>query len=138
MPGVREVLPRITLPMAVWANTKTADEAQLRDLLRRAQILEFFSSVVTSVDAGFRKPQAEFFRFALGRWVFAKKEILFVGNQLNTDVAGAAGYGISTAWLSGAEFRSADETATLEDVKPTFILHGFEDVPDLLQQIQVD
>src|SRR5215472_14327072 len=94
MPGVREVLPRITRPMAVWANTRIMDEGKLRDLLQRAQILEFFSCVVTSVDAGFRKPHPEFFRFALARWAFAKEEILFVCNQLNTDVAGAGGYGI--------------------------------------------
>jgi beta-phosphoglucomutase-like phosphatase (HAD superfamily) len=56
MPGVRTVLPQINLPMAVWANTRLMAEAELRQKLQAAQLEQYFSSVITSVDAGFRKP----------------------------------------------------------------------------------
>lgn len=69
--------------MAVWANTQAADEMEVRRRLRDAQIETYFSSVITSVDAGFRKPAPEFFQFALAKWNFAKEGVLFVGNQLN-------------------------------------------------------
>ena len=135
MPGVRELLPQIALPMAVWGNTRTAAETEVRRLLRIAGIEQYFPSVVTSVDAGFRKPAAEFFQFALAQGNFERDGVLFICNQLNTDVLGAEAFGIRTAWLSGPEFRSKDETMTLEDVKPTFILSGFEELPSLLQEV---
>src|SRR5260221_6642041 len=124
MPGVRDVLPQIDLPMSVWANTRAMKEMELRQKLQEVQIHQYFSAVVTSVDAGFRKPAAEFFDFALGKWPCTQEEILFVCNQLNTDVLGAQRYGIQTAWLSAQEFRSADETMTLHEVTPTFVLRS--------------
>lgn len=135
MPGVRELLPQIGLPMAVWANTRAAAETEVRRLLQAAGIEQYFACVVTSVDAGFRKPAAEFFQFALAKGNFERDSVLFVCNQLNTDVLGAETFGIRTAWLSGPEFRSEDETMTLDDVKPTFILSGFEELPSLLQEV---
>ena len=137
MPGVRDVLPQIGVPMAVWANTRTAAETEVRRLLRITGIEQYFACVVTSVDAGFRKPAAEFFQFALTKGNFARDSVLFVCNQLNTDVLGAEAFGIRTAWLSGPEFRSEDETTTLDDVKPTFILSGLKELPWLLQEVSV-
>jgi FMN phosphatase YigB (HAD superfamily) len=137
MPGVREVLAQIALPMAVWANTRKAGQAAVREILRNVQIEQYFSNVVTSVDAGFRKPAPEFFEFALSQWLFAKEHILFVGNQLNTDVLGAEAYGIRTAWLSAPEFRSADETMTLDDVKPTFFLCTLTELTGLLADVSI-
>lgn len=60
MPEVLEVLPAISIPLAVWANTQTATGADLRRFLDRAGIGRFFSWVITSVDAGFRKPAPGF------------------------------------------------------------------------------
>src|SRR3989442_1621552 len=94
MPGVADVLPRLTLPLAVWANTRVAAEAAVRGWLDRAGLGPLFHWVVTSVDAGVRKPAPEFFQYALGRCGMTKADVLFVGNQLNTDIAGAASFGI--------------------------------------------
>jgi FMN phosphatase YigB (HAD superfamily) len=135
MPGVREVLTGICLPMAVWANTRAAREAEVRGILKAVEIEQYFSCVVTSCDAGFRKPAPEFFHFALSFWPFTKADVLFVGNQLNTDVLGAESFGIRTAWLSAPEFLSADETMTLDDVRPTFILRHPAELLSLLQEI---
>jgi putative hydrolase of the HAD superfamily len=135
MPGLLKALPQIRLPMAVWANTRNAGEAAVRGILRTLEIEQYFSSVATSVNAGFRKPAPEFFKFAMSQWSYAKDEILFVCNQLNTDVLGAERYGIRTAWLSGPEFRSHDETMTLDDIQPAFTLSGFAELPSLLAKI---
>ena len=56
MPEVSETLPRIPAPLAVWANTRTATGNDLQQFLDRAGIGRFFAWIVTSVDAGFRKP----------------------------------------------------------------------------------
>jgi FMN phosphatase YigB (HAD superfamily) len=133
MPEVSEVLPFLSLPLAVWANTRTATEAELRHWLERAGIGRFFAWVVTSVDAGFRKPASEFFAFALGKCALRKNDVLFVGNQLNTDITGGEQYGIRTVWLCGSAYRSVDETLSPKDVRPTYTIHTFRQLPLLLQ-----
>jgi FMN phosphatase YigB (HAD superfamily) len=65
MPDVLDVLGCVPVPMAVWANTRTAREADVRTWLARAGIERFFTWVITSVDAGVRKPAAGFFEL---RW----------------------------------------------------------------------
>jgi Transcriptional regulator PadR-like family len=61
MPGVSEVLPRIALPLALWANTRLARESGVRMWLRRAGLDHVFRWVMTSVDAGAVKPTPQFF-----------------------------------------------------------------------------
>src|SRR3954467_14148288 len=83
MPDVSEVLPQVALPLALWANTRVASEADVRGWLERAGLSAFFRWVITSVDAEARKPAAQFFQYALARCGLAREEVLFVGNQLN-------------------------------------------------------
>jgi FMN phosphatase YigB (HAD superfamily) len=135
MPDVSEILPRIPVPMAVWANTQTATSSDLRRFLDRAAIGRFFTCVVTSVDAGFRKPAPQFFDFALRICGFARDEVLFVGNQLNTDIAGGEQYGIRTVWLSGSVYRSTDETLSVQDVRPTHTIQNLRQLPPLLESL---
>src|SRR5579871_2885789 len=82
MPGVLDILPQINLPMGIWANTKRTRERGVRNWLKRAGINRYFEWVVTSVEAGYRKPHPEFFSFALKKCGLKKNEILFAGNQL--------------------------------------------------------
>ena len=60
MPEVSEVLPHVRIPLAVWANTRSPTGNDLQHFLNRAGIGRFFTWVVTSVDAGFRKPAPQF------------------------------------------------------------------------------
>jgi FMN phosphatase YigB (HAD superfamily) len=136
MPEVSEVLPFLALPLAVWPNTRTATEAELRQWLERAGIGRLFAWAVTSVDAGFRKPASEFFDFGLAKCGLSKDEVLFVGNQLNSDITGAEKYGIRTVWLSGRPYRSADETLSPKDVRPTYTIGTFRRLPPLLRRIR--
>jgi FMN phosphatase YigB (HAD superfamily) len=133
MAGVVEVLDRVELPIGVWANTSVAAEADVRGWLRRARIDRRVRWVVTSVDAGARKPAPEFFRYALAKCGLDATEVLFVGNQLNTDIAGAERAGIRTVWLSGSEYRSDDDGPT--DARPTYAIETLRELPRLLRQI---
>jgi FMN phosphatase YigB (HAD superfamily) len=132
---VCETLPRIPVPLAVWANTRTARGTDIQQFLDRAGIGRFFTWVVTSVDAGFRKPAPQFFEFALRKCGLARDEVLFVGNQLNTDIAGGQQYGIRTVWLSGNVYRSTDETLSVQDVRPTHTIQTLRQLPSLLESL---
>jgi len=133
MPGVSDVLPHMTLQLAVWANMRVAAEADVRGWLDRAGLGRFFRWVITSVDAGGRKPAPEFFEYALERCGLAKDDVLFVGNQLNTDIAGAEAFGIRTVWLSGPAYRSHDDAPCT--VCPTYTIRTLYDLPALLQRL---
>jgi putative hydrolase of the HAD superfamily len=89
--------------------------------------------VITSVDAAARKPAPEFFHYALARCGLAKDDVLFVGNQLNTDIAGAEAFGIRTAWLSGSAYRSRDDAPC--DAHPTYTIRTLADLPALMRRL---
>ena len=133
MPGVSEVLPQLRLPMALWANTRLAVESDVRRWLDRAGLAGLFRWVITSVDAGARKPEPQFFEHALTRCGLARGDVLFVGNQLNTDIAGGEAFGIRTVWLSGSDYRSVDDAPS--DVSPTYSIPSLHELPALIQRL---
>lgn len=137
MPHVLEVLPQIDFPMAAWSNTKSAREKEVRQLLHAAGIEHFFTWVITSIDAGSRKPNRRFFDFALENCGFAASEVLFVGNQLNTDVCGGLQCGIRTVWISGEHHRSPDETMAPADICPDFEITSLRELPALIATLAV-
>ena len=134
MPGVSEVLPHLPLPLALWANTRLACESAVRAWLERAGLGHLFRWVTTSVDTGARKPAPQFFEYALAQSGLAKENVLFIGNQLNTDVAGGQAFGIPTVWLSGSDYRSADDTAC--ETSPAYTIRTLYDLPTLLQGLK--
>jgi putative hydrolase of the HAD superfamily len=133
MPGVPYVLSHVPGPLAVWANTRSAGEAEVRGWLKRAGIDRFFSWVITSTDAGARKPARAFFDYALARCGCAPDDVLFVGNQLNTDIAGAAALGIRTVWLSAPAYRSDDDAPC--EAAPTHTIPTLADLPALVERL---
>jgi FMN phosphatase YigB (HAD superfamily) len=133
MPGVADVLSRLTLPLALWANTRAAREADVRRWLERAGFSTRFQSVITSVDAGARKPAAAFFEYALARGGFGKDDVVFVGNQLNSDVTGAQAFGIRSIWLSAPAYRSLDDMPC--SARPTLTIDTLVDLPEALSQL---
>jgi FMN phosphatase YigB (HAD superfamily) len=133
MPGVADALPKISVPFALWANTRTAREAEVRAWLKRARLGSLFRWVITSVDAGVRKPSPAFFQYALDRCDVGKDEVLFVGNQSNTDIAGAEACGIRTVWLSDEAYRSPDDEPC--DARPTYIVPTLRELPALVAQL---
>ena len=105
----------------------------MRGWLARAGLGPLFRWVVTSVDAGARKPAPQFFQYALARCGLAREDVLFVGNQLNTDVLGAEAFGIRTAWLSSPDYRSADDAPC--GASPTYTIRTLNELPALLRRL---
>jgi hypothetical protein len=80
------------------------------------------------------KPDRTFFEHALARCGLVKDAVLFVGNQLNTDIAGAEAFGIRTVWLSGPAYRSDDDTPC--QARPTFTIGVLGELPPLLEGLR--
>ncbi len=136
MPGARDTLAALPIPLAVWANTSQGDERHVRAWLTRAGLDGVFTWVITSADAGARKPSARFFAFALARCGCTPDEVVFVGNQLNTDVAGANAAGIRSVWLAGEAYRSDDDRPCV--ASPTYAIQQLTDLPALVRQIMLE
>lgn len=134
MPGVADVLPQLTVPLALWANTRVAGEAEVRGWLDRAGLGRLFRWVITSLEAGVRKPAPEFFEYALTRCGLTKDDVLFVGNQLNTDIAGGEAFGIRTVWLCGSAYRSLDDVRC--SARASYTIDTLNHLPALLRKIQ--
>ena len=67
------------------------------------------------------------------RCELANEDVLFVGNQLNTDISGAEAFGIPIVWLSGPPYRSSDDASG--DVSPTYTIGTLYELPALLQRL---
>jgi putative hydrolase of the HAD superfamily len=136
MPGVQDALGALVHPLALWANTREAREPEVRAWLARAGLDQRFQWVVTSVDARHRKPAPEFFAYALAKCGVPREQVLFVCNQLNTDVAGAEAVGIRTVWLSDNAYRSADDAPC--EARPSYTIPTLSDLPDLVRRVRRD
>lgn len=134
MPGVLKVLPTITLPMAVWANTRDATAEDVKRWLDRATLGRYFRWIVTSSDIGYRKPDQRFFAAALGECECKANEVLFIGNQLNSDIKGANVCGIPSVLLTGPAYRSNDDSPD-PTANPTYKIEQLEDLPNLLASL---
>ena len=134
MPGVKEVLPTIKLRMGIWANTREASADDVRQWLQRASLDHYFSCIVTSHDVGYWKPDKMFFTCALAQCGCDANEVLFVGNQLNTDIAGANSCGIPSVLVVGREYKSLDDQPNA-NARPTYRIRSLAQLPELLAKI---
>jgi FMN phosphatase YigB (HAD superfamily) len=131
MPGAREAVETIQLPKGIWANTRVATAGDIRKWLVRACLNDRISWVAASFELGCRKPEPEFFKRALAVCGLRATEVLFVGNQLDTDIAGANRAGIRSVYLAGSAYRSADERVTPE-AQPAFTIETLFELPALI------
>lgn len=61
-----------------------------------------FDGVLLSSDYGFRKPDVRFYRALLDRYSLVPSQCLMIGNDRETDIAGAVNAGMSTLYMHTA------------------------------------
>jgi putative hydrolase of the HAD superfamily len=88
IPGATETLQYLHGRYPLTVVTNGFNEVQLTKL-HCAGLIPFFSHVVTSEQAGSKKPSPEIFRFALQKNVAAAHEAVMIGDNPLTDIAGA-------------------------------------------------
>lgn len=76
------------------------------------------------------KPSRVFFESALAGLDCPREQVLAVGDDISTDVAGASGAGIRTALVGTGKY--ADGLTTHPDCQPTHFLDSVKDLPRLL------
>jgi len=110
LPNVRETLDRLSaagIPMAIVSNTSFSEHT-LRDELARHELDRYFAFIMTSADFSIRKPNPLLFDIAARRIGAPPAEIWFVGDRLQTDVAGANAAGMTSVLLGTPPDRAND------------------------------
>jgi putative hydrolase of the HAD superfamily len=103
------------------------------DVLRDAGLAPALDPVVISEQVGIRKPHPEIFEVALARLGLPAQEVVHVGDDLVADVAGAAGLGMRTVWVTR---RKADPDALLSahaGAPPTHRIADLAELPAWLE-----
>jgi putative hydrolase of the HAD superfamily len=102
MPGAREALEqmhRAGLPIAVVSNTSFG-EPVIRYELETYGLTNHLAFVMVSSDYSVRKPNVLLFDTAAARLGVRPADIWFVGDRLDTDVAGAKAAGMTAVWFN--------------------------------------
>ncbi len=74
-------------------------EVQYRKL-KASKMDQYFDTVILSEDAGENKPGRHFFDYAFGQTKAIKETTLMIGDNYNTDILGALGYGLKAIWYN--------------------------------------
>jgi FMN hydrolase / 5-amino-6-(5-phospho-D-ribitylamino)uracil phosphatase len=92
----------------------------------RCGLRERFTFVVLSQDVGVEKPDPAIFRAACRKVGYSPRQLLHVGDSLETDVAGAFRAGALSFWLNRT--RKPNRT----DIRPHCEIHTLTDLEDFL------
>jgi len=99
IPNAREVLDYLVLRIPLYLVTNGFEEIQSTKVVSGG-IEKYFKMVVTSEKAGYKKPSKEIFDFALQHCGCSSQEVIMIGDNLLTDIAGAANAGIDSVFFN--------------------------------------
>jgi putative hydrolase of the HAD superfamily len=126
-PGVMDTLGQLR-PKYHLAIVSDAQTAYAMPELNAVGLSDHFEHIIISGSFGYRKPDERMFTSALTAMKMKPSEILFVGNDMVTDVYGAQRLGIKTVF-----FKSNQGTQEKDGVKPDYIIYKF---PELLNAVR--
>lgn len=117
LPEARETLEYLHPRYPITVVTNGFDEIQSAKIAS-AGIGHYFRHVVTSQRAGNKKPSRRIFEFALEQTGHAPEQAVMVGDNLQTDIAGAAAAGIDTVFYNpGQTIHSVPVTYEIKSLK---------------------
>ena len=99
MPYTLEVLDYLKENYHLHILTNGFNDVQ-RLKLERSNLQPYFSTVVTSDSAGYKKPMSSIFKFAIDAANARKDESIMIGDNLQTDILGARNFGMDTIYFN--------------------------------------
>ncbi len=121
--GTRRLLARLqaaAVPFGIVSNGSLTQRLKIRHL----GLDRLTDCVFISVLAGIEKPNAAIFSAAARCLGVDPRSILFVGDDPEADIAGAAGVGMRTVWLH----RGRAWPISLHPVRPDYAIDALEDL----------
>jgi len=68
--------------------------------LEKSKLDTYFSTIVTSDSAGYKKPMTSIFKYAVDKAEARKGESIMIGDNLQTDILGARNFGMDTVYFN--------------------------------------
>jgi putative hydrolase of the HAD superfamily len=68
--------------------------------LEKSKLRNYFTTIVTSDSAGYKKPMTSIFKFAIDKAEARKNESIMIGDNLQTDILGARNFGMDTVFFN--------------------------------------
>jgi HAD superfamily hydrolase (TIGR01549 family) len=99
MPGAFEVLEALRPHFILGVVSNFPESTFVRSTLARSKLDGFLDTIVVSAEVGRMKPHPAPFERAFKQLALDPAEVLFVGDDLRSDIAGAQALGCHTAWL---------------------------------------
>lgn len=97
--GARELLERLRESGGRVYLLSNAQRIFTEYELRYLQIYDCFDGILISSDHGVKKPDEKFFRILLHKYQIKPEESLMIGNDLDSDIAGAKQVGMDTFYI---------------------------------------
>jgi putative hydrolase of the HAD superfamily len=126
-PNVRPVLEQLREEYPLAAVTNALSPYALPEL-RAVGVADLFNPVIVSGDFGYRKPDSRLFEQALRRLEVHPDQAVYVGNDLEEDIAGARAVGMRTVLFAPGP-RQIDPFSTQAD----YVIYHFADLPQAIR-----
>ncbi len=130
LPGAIDVLAHLAkmdLNVALISNTGLTSATAYRGWFEAAGVLGHFEELTFSNEIACAKPNPAIFSSTLEPMKALPERSLHIGDNLLTDVSGAAGIGMHTGWISGHDDRDPI-------VKPDFTLDSISELPPVVDR----
>jgi HAD superfamily hydrolase (TIGR01509 family) len=111
---------RLGIVSDIWSKT----DLYFKEL-DRAGIRELFEIIIVSSDHGRLKPSQNLFAKAVERFGIERSKIVFVGDSLKRDIAGAKAAGLSAVWIYDGTSQVDDCTA-----RPDLVIQNLRNLID--------
>lgn len=105
-----------------------SDDTNAHELLKKAELKQYFEYVLTSAAFGKRKPDPGIFRAALDYYSVSPERAVMIGDSLQADIRGAGTLGINTIWVR----RRSQEELDPELGQPDAIVDSLSEIPTLV------
>jgi putative hydrolase of the HAD superfamily len=123
--GVRETLNQLSNQHMLGVITN--GEEWQREKFEQLPITDLISHFVVSGAVGYEKPDVRIFDYALSLAGVAAPEAAMVGDELETDIAGAKAAGMRAVWFNhwGGHLDG-------DSVPPDAVIYRFDELPDII------
>jgi len=116
-PYTTEILEKLSTVYKLIIVTNGFSEVQF-DKLKNTNIDKYFSSVITSDEAGALKPSPKIFEYALSKAQCSKEECIMIGDDFEVDIKAARKVGIDQIYFNFKKIKVLGKiTHTINDLK---------------------
>ncbi|MGN1236810.1 MAG: HAD-IA family hydrolase, partial [Bacteroidaceae bacterium] len=99
--------------------------------LKSCGLTDFFDNIILSEHAGVNKPSPRFFDYAFAKTGAQKSQTIMIGDNLTTDIGGAASYGLDTIFFNRKKDLTDPHIVSVSP-QPTFTVFSLKEIEAIL------